>query len=110
MNQPLRTIIFNCSAAASLIGAALYLTTLPFAAYLFALGSAGIAITHLSTPVKNLDTRRRRLQTFNVIAGLLMVVASVFMFKRQNEWILCLTISAILQLYASFVAGNNNPS
>jgi TRAP-type uncharacterized transport system fused permease subunit len=80
------------------------MTMLSIAPYLFAIGAAGIAVSHLTAPTKNLDIRHRRLQTFNVIAGLLMVVASVFMFRHENEWILCLTISAILQLYASLVS------
>jgi hypothetical protein len=88
-----------------LAGVALYLTTLPSAPYLFATGAAGITVCYMITPVKHLSVRRRRLKTFNVIAGLLMVVASVYMFKHHNEWILCLTISAILQLYTSFVTG-----
>jgi hypothetical protein len=103
MNQRTRTVIFNCSALLLLAGAVLFLTGLPPAPYLFATGAAGITVCYMSTPVKHLSVRRRRLQTFNVIAGLLMVVASVYMFKHQNEWILCLTISAILQLYTSFV-------
>jgi hypothetical protein len=103
MNQQIRTVIFNCSALLLLTGAALYITKLFFAPYLFALGAAGIAVCHLTKPVKHLSTRFRRLQMFNVIGGLLMLVASVFMFKHQNEWILCLTIAAVLQLYAAFV-------
>ncbi|MDR1936939.1 MAG: hypothetical protein LBQ73_00390 [Tannerellaceae bacterium] len=103
MNQQIRTVIYNFSGLFLLIGAVLYLTKVFFAPYLFALGAAGIAVCHLTTPVKHLSVRRRRLQTFNVIAGLLMVVASVFMFKRQNEWIVCLSVAAILQLYTAFI-------
>ncbi|MDR2809538.1 MAG: hypothetical protein LBB84_03150 [Tannerellaceae bacterium] len=103
MSPSIRTLLFNFSGILLLIGAALYLSKLVFAPYLFALGAAGIAVCYLTTPVKHMAVRQRRLQTFNVIAGLLMVVASVFMFKRQNEWILCLTIAAILQLYTTFV-------
>jgi hypothetical protein len=103
MDQRIRTLVFKCSAILLLAGAAFYITNIFFAPYLFAAGAAGIALCHLTTPVKHLETRLRRLQTFHVIAGLLMLVASVYMFKRQNEWILCLTIAAILQLYATFV-------
>jgi hypothetical protein len=103
MNQSIRTILFNCSGLLLLTGALLYMTQLSFAPYLFAIGAAGIAVCHLTAPVKHLSLRFRRLQIFNVIAGLLMVIASVFMFKHQNEWILCLTIAAILQLYTTFV-------
>jgi hypothetical protein len=104
MNQRIRTLIFSSSAILLLSGAVLYITNLSFAPYLFALGAAGIAVCQLTKPVKHLDIRLRRLQTFNVIASLLMLVASVFMFKDQNEWILCLSIAAILQLYVVFVA------
>jgi hypothetical protein len=103
MNQQIRTLLFNFSALLVLLGAALFFTRLFFAPYLFAVGSAGIAICHLTTPVKDMDYRRRRLQIFNVIAGLLLVVASSFMFMNRNEWILCVTIAALLLLYTSFV-------
>jgi hypothetical protein len=103
MNQAIRTKLFSVSGLLLLAGAALYLPKFSFAPYSFAVGAAGIAVCHLTTPVKHLSSRLRRLQTFNVIAGLLMVVASVFMFKDQNEWILCLSIAAILQVYAAFV-------
>jgi TRAP-type uncharacterized transport system fused permease subunit len=102
MNQSLRTTLFSAAGLLLLAGAALYITNASIAPYLFALGAAGIAVCHLTTPVKHLEMRLRRLQTFNVVAGLLMVVASVFMFRRQTEWILCLTIAAILQLYTTF--------
>ncbi|GHV48555.1 hypothetical protein FACS1894181_04600 [Bacteroidia bacterium] len=104
MNPHIRTTIFTVSGILLLAGAVLYLSKLFFAPYLFAVGAAGIAICQLSAPVKHLSTRLRRLQTFNVIAALLMIVASVFMFKRQNEWIFCLTIAAILQLYVVCMA------
>lgn len=103
MSQQVRTIVFKCSAILLLAGAVFYITKIFFAPYLFATGAAGIAVCHLTSPVKHPETRLRRLQTFNVIAGLLMLVASVYMFKHQNEWILCLSIAAVLQLYASFV-------
>ncbi|MDR1644868.1 MAG: hypothetical protein LBS05_03440 [Tannerellaceae bacterium] len=103
MNQTIRTLLFQCSGLLLLAGAVLYVTKLSVAPYLFAFGAAGIAICYLTAPFKHLDTRRRRLQMFNLIAGLLMLVASVYMFKGRNEWILCLTIAAILQLYAVFV-------
>jgi len=107
MNQQIRVIVFNFSALLVLLGAALYLTQLFFAPYLFAVGSAGLAICQLTTPTKHLNYRRRRLQIFNVIASLLLVVASSFMFMNRNEWILCLTIAALLLLYTSFVKEEN---
>jgi hypothetical protein len=103
MSQQIRTLLFNFSALLVLLGATLFATKFFFAPYLFAVGSAGIAICQLTTPVKDMDYRRRRLQIFNVIAGLLLVVASSFMFMDRNEWILCVAIAALLLLYTSFV-------
>ena len=63
----------------------------------------GIAVCYLTLPVKDLDFRRRRLHRFNVFAGLLMIVSSGFMFNNRTEWILCLSVAAILQVYTAFV-------
>jgi TRAP-type uncharacterized transport system fused permease subunit len=100
----IRSIVFATSGLLVLAGAILYLTQWSVSPWLFAVGAAGIAVYHLTMPVRQLSTRARRLQTFNVIGGLAMVVASVFMFRRENEWIICLTIAAILHVYAAFVA------
>ena len=105
MNKQTRIIVFNFSALLVLLGAVLYLTQFEFSSYLFAFGAAGVAICHLALPTKDMGFRERRLQTFNVIAGLLMVVASTLMFMNRKEWVICLTVAAILQLYTAFVGG-----
>lgn len=104
MNQRARSILFNIAGLLILSGAILYLTQWMFAPYLFAVGAAGITICYLTTSTKEMDFRHKRLHRSNVIAGLLMICASGFMFKNRTEWILCLTISAILQLYTAFVS------
>ena len=96
MNQQIRSIIFGVAGLLVLAGAVLFLTHWAVAPYLFAAGAAGIA-------VKELDFRRRRLHRFNVFAGLLMIVSSGFMFNNRTEWILCLSVAAILQVYTAFV-------
>ena len=100
----LRAILFSVSACLVLAGAALYLTQWTVAPYLFAVGAAGIAVNYLTTPVGDLDFRGRRLHRFNVMAGFLMVVASGFQFNGRKEWVICLFIAAILQLYTAFVS------
>lgn len=104
MNQKTRSIFFAISGLLVLAGAALYLTRLSWAPYLFAFGSAGVALSHLTIPVTNLNFRQKRLHKFNVLAGLLMIVSSGLMFNNRNEWILLLSIAAMLQLYSSFVS------
>lgn len=84
----------------------MYLAMPLVAAYVFAVGAAGVAVSRLTQPVGNRSVRMKRLHTFNVVASLLMLVASVFMFRRDNAWIACLSIAAMLQLYAVFVGKN----
>lgn len=102
--KKIRTILFVASACLVLAGAALYLTQWTVAPYLFAVGASGIAVNYLTTPVGDLDFRSRRLHRFNVMAGFLMVVASGFQFNGRKEWVICLLIAAILQLYTAFVS------
>lgn len=92
-----------------LSGAILYLTQWFLAPYLFAVGAAGIAVSYLTLPVKDLEFRERRLHRFNIFASLLMIFASGLMFSGQKEWVLCLTIAAILQLYTAFVSTPDKP-
>ena len=50
---------------------------------------------------KNLIVRRLRRQ--QILAAVLLVFAGVLMFvTKHNEWILCLTIASILELYTAF--------
>ena len=102
--KKIRTILFAVSACLVLAGAVLYLTQWQVAPYLFAVGAAGIAVNYLTTPVGDLDFRSRRLHRFNVMAGFLMVVASGFQFNGRKEWVICLFIAAILQLYTAFAS------
>ena len=94
-----------------LAGAVLFLTKWFLAPYLFAVGAAGMAVCFLTLPTKDMEFRERRLHRFNIIASVLMICASGLMFKDMKEWIICLTIAAVLLLYSSFVSGKqqNNP-
>ena len=105
MNQKARTIIFNTAGLLILAGAVLFLTKWFLAPYLFAVGAAGMAVCFLTLPTQEMEFRERRLHRFNVIASILMICASGLMFKDMKEWVICLTIAAILLLYSSFVSG-----
>ena len=106
MNEKARTIVFNISALLLLAGAGLYLALPVAAPYLFAVGAAGITVCYLTMPTKASVfqcSSRRRLHRYNIFAGLLCIFASALMFSGRKEWMICLTISALLQLYTAFV-------
>ena len=103
MNQKIRSIIYGISCTLVIVGAVFYLTHWAIVPYIYAVGVAGVALSYLTTPIKGLSLRKRRLHNFDVIAGLLMIVSSGFMFNRRSEWIICLTIATILPVYTAFV-------
>ena len=105
MSSSVRNILFGSAGICLLLGAILYLSKIAVAPYLFAVGAAGILVCHLTRPTENMEFRQKRLHRFNILAGILMVVSSAFMFKGKTEWVLFLSIAAIFQLYAAFVGG-----
>lgn len=105
MSSSVRNILFGSAGICLLLGAILYLSKIAVAPYLFAVGAAGILVCHLTLPTENMEFRQKRLHRFNIIAGILMVISSAFMFKGKTEWVLFLSIAAIFQLYAAFVGG-----
>lgn len=104
MNEKARTIVFNISALLLLAGAGLYLALPVVAPYLFAIGAAGIAVSYLTMPTKDMDFRDAGCTATIYLPGLLCIFASALMFSGRKEWVICLTISALLQLYTAFVA------
>jgi len=104
MNQQFRNYFFMLSGILVFAGAILYATKWLYAPYLYAFGAAGITLSFLTAPIPpSEDLRHRRLHRINVIAGISMLVSSVFMFRRSMEWVVFLLISAFLILYASFI-------
>ena len=103
MKQPIHNSIFVFSAALVLLGATLYITHWIPAPFVFAVGAAGITLCFMTATYKGLGFRRRRLHRINVLAGVSMIVASVFMFRQKMEWVVFLLISALLLLYTSFI-------
>ena len=103
MTPQIKPVFFILSAISLLAGTVFYLTQWAFSPYLFAVGAAGLSICYATEPYQELNLRARRLQRYNLIASVLMIGASALMFKGETEWILCLSISALLQLYTAFV-------
>jgi len=103
MSDKFKFVLFVFSAIFILGGAIMHVTSPTMASYIFAVGAAGIAVYYFTVPVKDMDFRSRRLQRFNIFAGLLCIAASVLMFVHRKELIICLTIAAIFQLYSAFV-------
>ncbi|WP_455673425.1 hypothetical protein [Phocaeicola sp.] len=87
-----------------LIGAVLQMTRWEFSPYIYTVGA--VMFGYVQVVGNRYDgasfiiKRLRRQQIFGAIA---LVFAGVLMFTMQrNEWVVCLTIAAVLELYTAF--------
>jgi drug/metabolite transporter (DMT)-like permease len=87
-----------------LVGAMLQITRWELSPYIYTVGAVLFAYVQVMVgryDGKNLIIRRLRRQ--QIIGAILLVFAGVLMFtSKRNEWIVCLTIAAVLQLYTAY--------
>ena len=87
-----------------LVGAMLQITCWEVSPYLYTIGAVMFAYVQVVVcryEGKNLIVRRLRRQ--QILGAVLLVFAGVLMFiTRHNEWVLCLSAAAVLQLYTAF--------
>ena len=86
-----------------LVGAMLQITRWELSPVIYTIGAVMFAYVQVMSRYggKNLVIRRLRRQ--QILGAVLLVFAGVLMFvTRHNEWVLCLTIAAILELYTAF--------
>ena len=87
--------IATVGAVALLLGAALQITQLAWAPYLYLIGAIMFAYVQVMSGYegKNIIIRRLRRQQ---IIGVMMIL------WKRNEWVVCLTIAAVLEMYTVF--------
>ena len=86
-----------------LAGAMLQITRWELSPYIYTLGAVLFAYVQVMERYdgKNLIVRRLRRQ--QILGAVLLVFAGVLMFvTRHNEWVLCLSVAAVLELYTAF--------
>ena len=98
------SLIQMVGAVLLLVGAMLQITHWALSPYIYTLGAvlfAYVQVVMSRYAGKNLIIRRLRRQ--QIIGAMLLVFAGVLMFtSKRNEWIVCLTIAAVLQLYTAW--------
>ena len=96
-------IIQMVGAVLLLVGAMMQITRWELSPYIYTLGAVMFAYIQVMSRYdgKNLIVRRLRRQ--QIIGAVLLVFAGVLMFvTRHNEWVLCLSAAAVIQLYTAF--------
>jgi hypothetical protein len=103
MNRKFNDFFFYICSLFLVFSALFYTAGWSFIPYIYAVSGAGVAVAFLTNPYRGDNIRMKRLNIQQAIAALLLPVSSYFMFKKMNEWIICLLISAVLQIYVIFV-------
>lgn len=95
--------IATVGAVALLLGAALQITQLAWAPYLYLIGAIMFAYVQVMSGYESKNIIIRRLRRQQIIGATLLVVAGVMMILwKRNEWVVCLTIAAVLEMYTAF--------
>jgi len=86
-----------------LVGAVLQITRWELSPYLYTLGAVLFAYVQVMCRYEGKTLIVRRLRRQQIIGAVLLVFAGVLMFtSKRNEWIVCLTIAAVLELYTAW--------
>ena len=86
-----------------LVGAMLQITRWELSPILYTIGAVMFAYVQVMTRYEGKNLIIRRLRRQQILGAVLLVFAGVLMFvTKHNEWVLCLTIAAILELYTAF--------
>ncbi len=105
-----QNLVFRAGAVLTLVGAAAFLTGRPFALYLYAVGACAFASMQLRAGYEGDNFVIRRLRVQQVVGALLLVCTAFFMamrvfgfgFARRQEWVVCLAVACVLELYTAF--------
>ena len=98
-----QSIIFGIGAVLALVGAATYITAWHLSPYVYTVGALMVAVVQYLNGYNGTNFIIKRLRKQQVFGATLLLLTALFMFTtRNNEWVLCLTIAAVLELYTAF--------
>jgi hypothetical protein len=96
------TCFVYCRRFDGTVGAAVYITGWEPAPYVYTIGATMVALAQINSPSKSNRANVKRLRRQQIFGALLLVLTGAFMFfTHGNEWIVCLTVAAILELYTA---------
>ncbi|MGI6794399.1 hypothetical protein ACMYZ5_08805 [Bacteroides sp. KG68] len=100
--KQLISALFTVGAVMLLVGAAVYVTGWFLSPYIYTVGATMVALVQINSPSECKTPVVKRLRRQQIFAALLLVLTGAFMFfTHGNEWIVSLTIAAVLELYTS---------
>ena len=96
-------IVQGVGAVLLLVGAMSQITPWELSPIIYTIGAVMFAYVQVMTRYEGKNLIVRRLRRQQILGAVLLVFAGVLMFvTKHNEWVLCLTVAAILELYTAF--------
>ena len=96
-------LLFMCGMVFALIGAAVYITHWEYAPYMFIIGAITAAIAQIFAQPQVENVTLKRLYRQQMFGALFLVLTGLLMlYSHGNEWIVCLLIAAIIELYTAY--------
>ena len=96
-------IVQGVGAVLLLVGAILQITRWELSPILYTIGAVMFAYVQVMSRYEGKNLIIRRLRRQQILGAVLLVFAGILMFvTKHNEWVLCLTVAAILELYTAF--------
>ena len=85
------------------IGAALYITHWTWAPYIYIIGSFMFAAMQMLDRYTGKNLVLRRLRRQQILGAIALMTAGILMLScKHNEWILCMFIGCLVELYTAF--------
>lgn len=101
--KKLDSYVYMAGGVLLLLGAVLQITRLVWAPYVYLIGAVLFAYVQVKSHYEGRNIVIRRLRRQQLIGAALLIVAGVMMLLwHRNEWIACLSVAAVLQLYTAF--------
>ena len=103
MMKQIQKYIYIVGGILLVIGAALYVTRWVVAPYIYVVGSFMFGAMQMADRYEGNNFVIRRLRRQQVLGALMLMLTGIAMFVcKYNEWIVCLLIACLLELYTAF--------
>lgn len=95
--------LYTVGAVMTLFGAAVFITGWIYAPYIYVIGATLFALAQINTPYQGNNKNIKRLRKQQILGAMFLLFAGACMFLgKRNEWIVFLSIGALLELYTAF--------
>lgn len=103
MMKQIQKYIYIIGGILLVLGAALYITKWSWAPYMYTVGAFLFGAMQMADRYTGTSFVIRRLRRQQVLGAVMLMLTGVAMFAcKYNEWIVCLLIACLLELYTAF--------